>query len=438
MKKIFLVLAVAAAVSAVDMQAQPKNAAAAKAAVEKAAAATTNPKQNTKPATWIKYGKALLDAYNFPKGNAWIGMSRQEFSLVASAEKPVSEQTVNVGGRNLTKVSYANRNYYFSENGLLEIVEVTEPVMADPLGEALKAYSEAAKLDTGSKSKKDISEALKSISEKYSEDAYAAYSLGDMSKASVLFEKAADAAGTAPYSALDTNSVYNAAYTAWAADELERAEKLFNKGIELGYAGSDGDSYAKLADIAEKTERPEAQKEYLEKGFSKYPQSQAILVGMINYYLKSGDDTDRLFALLDEAKKNEPDNASLYYVEGNIHEKLGHLDEAVVSYRKCADVNPAYEWGYIGEGIHFYNLAVSIQEKAANELDDAKYMALMGEFETSLKSCIPAFEKAFELTKDEEVRVNVAEYLKNACYRFISESDEYKAKYDKYSAIVNG
>ena len=51
MKKIFLVLALAAAVSAVDMQAQPKNAAAAKAAVDKAAAATTNPKQNTKPAT---------------------------------------------------------------------------------------------------------------------------------------------------------------------------------------------------------------------------------------------------------------------------------------------------------------------------------------------------------------------------------------------------
>ena len=90
MKKIFLVLALAAAVSAVDMQAQPKNAAAAKAAVDKAAAATTNPKQNTKPATWIKYGKALLDAYNFPKGNVWIGMSRQEFSLVASSEKPVS------------------------------------------------------------------------------------------------------------------------------------------------------------------------------------------------------------------------------------------------------------------------------------------------------------------------------------------------------------
>ncbi|HBH21055.1 MAG TPA: hypothetical protein DDX33_03450, partial [Rikenellaceae bacterium] len=165
-------------------------------------------------------------------------------------------------------------------------------------------------------------------------------------------------------------------------------------------------------------------------------QSQTILVGLINYYIKSGDDTNRLFALLDEAKKNEPTNASLYYVEGNINEELGRLDDAVAAYRKCADVDPNYEWGYIGEGIHFYNLAVSLQEKASNEMDDAKYLALMGEFETALKACIPPFEKAFEMSKDDVVKASVAEYLKNACYRFISEGDEYKAKYDKYSAVV--
>ena len=63
MKKILYVFAVAAAIAAVDMQAQPKSSQAAKAAVEKAEAATVNPKQNVKPATWIKYGKTLMDAF---------------------------------------------------------------------------------------------------------------------------------------------------------------------------------------------------------------------------------------------------------------------------------------------------------------------------------------------------------------------------------------
>ena len=63
-------------------------------------------------------------------------------------------------------------------------------------------------------------------------------------------------------------------------------------------------------------------------------------------------------------------------------------------------------------------------------------MELVKEFETALKSCIGPFEKAFELSNDDVVKASVAEYLKNACYRFISEGGEYSAKYDKYSAFV--
>ncbi len=436
MKKFLYVFAVAAAITAVDLQAQPKSSEAAKAAVVKAEAATANPKQNVKPATWIKYGKSLVDAYNFPKGNVWVGMSKQEMSLLGGAEKPISEETVQLNGNTYTKSVYSNKNYYFSPAGQLQIIEVTVPAIENALDEAVNAYAKAGQLDEKGQKTKEITTALKDIASKYSEDAFAYYTLGNMNQASVLFEKAAKASATAPLNVVDTNAVYNAAYTAWAANDLTRAEKLFIDGIKVGVTGAEGDSYAKLADIADKNGKTEESKKYLEEGFSKFPQSQTILVGLINYYIKSGDDTNRLFALLDEAKKNEPTNASLYYVEGNINEELGRLDDAVAAYRKCADVDPNYEWGYIGEGIHFYNLAVSLQEKASNEMDDAKYLALMGEFETALKACIPPFEKAFEMSKDDVVKASVAEYLKNACYRFISEGDEYKAKYDKYSAVV--
>ena len=77
-----------------------------------------------------------------------------------------------------------------------------------------------------------------------------------------------------------------------------------------------------------------------------------------------------------------------------------------------------------------------MQTKAQEELDDAKYMALVKEFEADLKSCIAPFEKAFEITKAENVKVGVAEYLKNAYYRFREESPEYMAGYEKYSKIT--
>ena len=167
--------------------------------------------------------------------------------------------------------------------------------------------------------------------------------------------------------------------------------------------------------------------------FQKFPQSQSILIGLINYYLKSNESTDRLFELLDKAKENEPNNASLYYVEGNIRAQLGDREKAVAAYEKCAEINPEYDFGFIGEGTMYYNLAIELQTKAQEELDDAKYMELVKEFEAALKSCIAPFEKAFEITKDDGVKVGVSEYLKNAYYRFRDESAEYQAGYDKYS-----
>lgn len=436
MKKIFLVLALVASMQVFDAQAQVKSPSAAKSAVEKAEAATTNPKQSQKPATWIKYGKALLDAYDAPAGNLWVGMSRQELQVLGGSDKPLSESVAELGGRQMTKVVFENKNLYFNENGLLEVIEVTKPVVEGALDKALSAYVEAAKLDPANKKKKDIDAGLTDLAGKYASDAYNAYAFGKMGEASISFEKAAAASATAPLSQIDTNSIYNAGFTAQAAGDNARAKEFYTKCLSLGYHGTDGDTYAKMADACDKLGDKETAKNYLEEGFKAYPQSQSILVGLINYYVTSGSDTDRLFELLDEAKKNEPNNASLYYVEGNINEKLGKGDAAVASYRKCAEINPAYEFGYIGEGIHFYNLAVAIQDKASLEADDAKYMAMMGEFETALKSCIAPFEKAFELSSDPEVKSSVAEYLKNACFRFRTESPEMQAKYEKYAAAT--
>ena len=281
---------------------------------------------------------------------------------------------------------------------------------------------------------KDIKNALESINGKYMDDAYAAYNLGDVSKASVLFEKAAKAAGTAPLSQLDTNAIYNAGFTAWQAGEYARAKGFFEEGIANGYYGEGGESYAKLADIADKLGDKEASKRYLTEGSQKFPESQSLLIGLINYYINSGEDTAQLFNLFAEAQKNEPTNASLFYVEGNARKKLGQYEEALTAYNKAIEVNPKYEWGYIGKGVLLYDQAVEIAEKANSEYDDAKYNALLGEFEKCYKGCVEPFEQAFELVQDNEIKASLAEYLKNVCFRFRTDP-EFQAKYEKYESF---
>lgn len=350
MKRIFLVLALAATLQVANAQ-NAKSVAAAKSALDKAAAAAENPKQNTKLATWLKYGQALLDAYAAPAGNVWVGMTEQEMMLLSGAEKPASEEQVILDGQHMRKLSYTNKNVFVNQAGQVALVQVVSPIVPDVLDKALEAYRKANELDANAQKSKEIKDALQKIGTSYVDDAYTAYSLQNNALASELFEKAFNAVGSAPLSQLDTNTLYNAGFTAFRGKDYARAKELFTKCVGYNYVGDMGDIYAKLSTIAkEEGNLPEA-KSYLETGFQKFPQSQSILIGLINYYLESGEDSNRLFTLLDNAKKNEPNNPSLYNVEGDIHKQLGQFDEAIAAYTKCGEIAPNYERGYIGLGI---------------------------------------------------------------------------------------
>ena len=437
MKKLLIVLAFLASVQVADAQ----GVAAVKKALDAAIADSQNAKKATKVTTWTKLGETYISAYNAPAGNVWVGAGETELKLAMANEKPVSVENVVLGGDQYVKQVFANKNLYLNTSGILEMIEVTKPLVDNPLDKALEAYLKAAEIDTKGTKTKEIAAGIKSIVDKYNTEGYTSYTLGDAGAAQSYFEKAFNASSQKPSEAIDTSALYNAGFVAYSSESFEKAKNYFDKCLDMGYYAKDGEVYAKVADCVSKLDTTAAgktlQKEYLEKGFSKFPQSQGILIGLINYYVTSGEDTDKLFALIDDAKKNEPDNPSLYYVEGNIHAQLKQFDEAVKAYEKCAEIDPAYEYGFIGEGFMFYNNAASIQEEAQNELDDNKYMALVQKFETSLKNCLEPFEKAFSITKDDSIKSSIAEYLKNAYYRFRDEDPKYMAGYEKYAKILS-
>ena len=84
----------------------------------------------------------------------------------------------------------------------------------------------------------------------------------------------------------------------------------------------------------------------------------------------------------------------------------------------------------------YYNMAIELQDKAANEMDDKKYMALVEQFETTLMNALEPFEKAYNVSKDNGLKVSIAEYLKNVYYRFVSKGEQYEAGYKKYDEVV--
>ena len=434
MKRILIALAVLLSVQVAD--AQTKTPEAAKKAVESAEAAAANPKKAAKLATWTKLASAYMDAYSAPAGAAWLGASKQELQILMGNQKPISTENVVVAGDQLVKEVYADKEFYYNVNGQLAIINVTKPVVEDVLAKAAEAYRKAGELDTKGSKSKDIMAGLSNVASKYIDDGMNCYQFGDLAKASQLFEKAVNVSAMAPLSKVDTTALYNAAYTAWAGKDYERAKNFFERCLAANYYYDGGEVFAKLGDVYKNLGDAKKGAETLEQGFVKFPQSQSILIGLINYYMTSGENTDRLFSLIDEAKKNEPNNASLYYVEGNIYKELKNIEKAVESYYKCAEINPEYEFGYIGAGILYYELAIELQEKAGNELDDNKYNELVGQLEQALKDALDPFEKAYAVSKDDQLKVSVAEYLKNIYYRFYSNGPEYEAGYKKYDEVV--
>ena len=434
MKRILIALALILAVQAAD--AQVKSPEAAKKAVESAEKAAQDAKKATKVATWLKLATSYMDAYDAPAGNILLNSPRMQLQMMMGNEKPVSVEEVVVDGTPFLKEVYPNKNLYFDGTDVLRILEVTQPVYEDALAEALKAYVKAYEVDAKKSKVSDIKNGIQSIAQKYFMDGMNQYSLGNYNKAGELLGKAAAASETAPYSVVDTTALYNAGYIYWAAGDNETAKTYFEKCLANDYYYENGEVFAKLGDVYFKLQDKAKGVEILESGFVKFPQSQSILIGLINYYLESGENTDRLFELIGEAKKNEPGNVSLYYVEGNIHKQLGNFEKALAAYKECATVDPNYDFGYHGQGSLYYDKAVEISEQAQNEFDDAKYNALVKEYEQLLLDAIEPFEKAFEVSNNDMVKLNAAEYLKNIYYRFSSVEDKYMQGYNKYNDYV--
>ena len=432
MKRIILIVALA--LSTVLANAQ-KTAQDCQKDVASKKAVCDNPKKNIKPAPWIAYAKSLVKAHEAPKGDAMLGTAKSNFALLMGGVNPKSAELVKLDGSEYEVQHYANCDYYFAPNGQLTCMVPTVVFVENALEEAVKAYAKAAEVDPSGSKTKDICEGLKNIANLLRDEAGVAYTLGQMETSSLKFEQAADAALTKPNSVIDTMSYFNAGITAVITENFERAKTMFEKCLEYGYTAK-GDTYFRLADCHDKLGDKTGCKTLLEQGFELYPDNQAIIVSLINLYIDTKDDPNKLFALLDKAKANDPKNASLYYVEGNIYKQIGNIEAAEASYDKCSEVNPEYEYGYIGKALLYCEQADKVREIADKEYDDRKYMALVEQFEGFCLKALPPFEKAFEISKDPQTKTSIAEYLKNLYYRFRDKDASYQAAYDKYSNIV--
>ena len=433
MKKLFVVLALAGSLQVALAQ---KPAAEMQKNVDKALEATKDAKKAAKPATWTKLAEAYMAAYNNPTSNVTLGIDKTTFTMM-NKEKPISTSPVQIEGQTYEKMQFANYDAYFNAAGMLVITNVTHPsVEGDLLGEAVKAYAKAYEL--GEKAEK-VDPKLQEIATKYYEEAYSAYQLGDMKKAALLFKGAADASLTPPCSVPNYDAAYNAGFVATAAKEYDLAEEYFNLCLKNDYT-SEGNIYANLSQCSLAKADTLAAKNYLATGLTKYPDNESILTSLINLYLQTNEDPEKIVELLDEAKKVMPNNPSLYYVEGNIYVGVKNYEKAIAAYDKALGVDPNYDFAYYGKG----NVALKKAEDLIAERDALdvrewkKYDELNDQVIETYKTAVEPFEKCYEISKNDAVKASAADFLKRLCFTLRNVDPKYQEGYDKWKVIVDG
>lgn len=430
MKRIMITIALVVSMSAAYAQ---KSDAIVK-SVNAAQAACNDPKKAAKVATWLKAAKVNVDAYKAPAGKGMLGMTREIVNEAMAGVKPISTSTQTIKNLQIVVDEYSNCKYYYGDN-TLKIIEVTNHFVPNALQTALKDYAQAAAVDAKGSKTEEIKKGIEAIADLYNEEGACYYNLGNYAKSSDSFAKSFQAAGTAPLSKVDTMTMYNAALAADLAGDNDTAIKYYTQTLQNGYTQK-GDTFARLAECQKKVGDLDGAKKTLEQGFIACPDNQGILIGLINLYLDTKDDANKIVDLLKKAQANEPGNASLYYVEGNLYKQLGDKDKAIEAYDRCSNADAKYPYGEIGKAIVYYEEADVIREEAQKEMNDAKYEALVKKFDETLEKSAKHFEKGFEISEDKELKKNLAEYLKSIYYRFRDRSDADKAAYEKYDNIA--
>ncbi len=409
----------------------------AKKALDKAIAASQNAGKAAKAATWTALSDAYVKAFDAPTQNLLAGSSANDVNMFLKGQKATGiSHKAGAEGTDYEVVSYDNKDLYYRD-GVLDFWVVTKPVVDNPLDKAFEALEKAYSLDPKAASNKAYAEKANKIHEDIYGEAVSEYLAGNAVAASTKFEKAAKVTAGKILNGFDSMSVYNAGLMASIAGNSAKAMEHYKACMDKGYY-NDGNVFSNLAELYKAAGDDDTAMKTLENGFEKFPNSQAILVGLINHYLTTNTEPDKLFTLLHNAQKNDPDNASLYYVEGDAYKKLGDFDKALELYAKSSQVDPKYLYGVLNTAILYYDRAVEIQEKASLEMDDAKYNKMVEELNANLEKAIDPFEKSFTMTEDKQIKAAIADYLKNIYYRFRDRSAEYQANYEKYNNFLKG
>lgn len=380
--------------------------------------------------TWLKRADLMLEIYDAMLLNASTGLNINEFELIIGKPKAKTEEEVD--GEKVVKYEMERVNFYFKDN-LLDTWEFTNELVENPLDKAYKSFMKARELDTRGRANDKIKEGLTTLKYDYIGKASNCYAMQDYNCSYKNFAKAVEIGEDPLVNRIDTVVVFYAGLSAQLAGNLEEAISLYEKSLEYDFA-SEGNVYYNIYEAYVKLEKDDKALTYLEDGFLEYPKNQNILYGLINHYLTRGEEPDVVLEYINKAQETDPDDHTLYFAEGTLHDQLENTEAAEKAYKKAIELNPEFFDALFNLGALYFNNGVSLIEEAnkvpAKEVE--KYDELVEKSAEEFRASIPYMERAYKVNPEHKGTI---ETLRNLYFRFRNESDEMQEKLDKINEV---
>jgi len=395
--------------------------------LNKSVSNTENAKKSTKVKTWTDYVSVLVDVYNVHNEVLYMGMTPTEARLFLS--QPNEVRQAQDGADQIENYVYDRITLTFRNGELVDWTE-TNRLVANPLPLAEDAIYKAIEINTGKSSDvRRIESALEELKTAFEFEAILQYEKENFDLSYNNFAKVIELSNIPELSTpVDDIVIFNAGRVAVDARMFEEAANHFSQLESANY--DEPFLYIYLKQAYFETGDTAKGVEIMNKGFNRYPENSAIMIEMINYYLIT-DQAPEALELLKLAQQREPDNVSYVFAEATLYDRIGEVDLAVDTYKKCLEMDPdLYDAAY-NLGVLYYNEAVRLYEEASNTTDNAAAQQLNDDGNDLLRLAIPFMRRASEIDPTD---VYSLESLQRIYYR-LQMNEEYQEVVNKLESL---
>lgn len=266
---------------------------------------------------------------------------------------------------------------------------------------ASKSYQKAYEFDTRRIDQNDLKRRMMRCANVEFSEGVNAYNERNYSLAKELFLDVV--ASKKKAGETDSLALFNVALTAENLSDASTAIAYYRKSIDIGYSVEV--CYSNIAYLYKLTGETAKQKEVLEEGLRKFPESSDLLSSMVNCYLSLGQDSEALL-YLNSLLGKDPANPILFYSRGTLYQKQENYTQAESDFQKAIELKPDYFDAHYNLGALHFNRGADATNLASNSFNEQEVETAKKEADNFFKKSQVYLEKAHNLDPNNTLVMN--------------------------------